>query len=129
MSGKFENDEFEDTFFLFDRELCSKVLKEALLLLLLEYAGNREQKMFQIEQKMCKGTKLVHRNKKCSWEQKIFMGTKNIHGNKRCGREQKMFIKASVAHYDIEWPCLVRPCTDLYGLFTLYGVLWSYMVF
>ena len=47
---------------IFDRELCSKVLKEALLLLLLlllGLAGNHEQKMFQIEQKLCKGTKNV----------------------------------------------------------------------
>ena len=36
----------------FDRELCSKVLKEALLLLFLLLAGNRGQKMFQMEQKM-----------------------------------------------------------------------------
>ena len=67
-----------------DRELCSKVLKEALLfLLLLGLAGNHEQKIFQIEQKLSKGTKNVQGNKKCSWE-------------------QKMFIKASVVLYGIE---------------------------
>ena len=74
----------------------SKVLKEALLVFLLGLAGNHEQKMFQIEQK----------------------------GNKKCPWEQKRFIKASVAHYGIEWPCMA-----LYGRFTLYGVLWSYMAF
>ena len=38
---------------LFDRELCSKVLKEAwLLLFLLLLAWKHEQKMFQMEQKM-----------------------------------------------------------------------------
>ena len=39
----------------FDRELCSKVLKEALLLFLFFLvAWNHEQKMFQMEQKICK---------------------------------------------------------------------------
>ena len=37
---------------LFDRELCSKVLKRALLSLILMAWGKHEQKMFQIEQKM-----------------------------------------------------------------------------
>ena len=36
---------------IFDRELCSKVLKEALLLFFFLLAGNHEQKMFQAEQK------------------------------------------------------------------------------
>ena len=52
-------------FDVFDQEdLCLKVLKEALLLFL---AWNQEQKMSQIEQKMCKGTKNVQRNKKYSF--------------------------------------------------------------
>ena len=45
----------------FDREQRSKVLKEALLLLLL--AWNQAPKMYQIEQKLCKGTKNVQENK------------------------------------------------------------------
>ena len=107
---------FNSNIFIFDRELCSKVLKEASLLLLflfLGLAGNHEQKMFQIKQKMCKGTKKVH-------------------GNKKCASEQKNFIKASLVHYGLVWLYvalygLVRPCT---ALFTLYGVIciWSYMV-
>ena len=47
---------------IFDRELCSKVLKEYFLLLLfLGLAGNHEQEMFQIKRKLCKGTKNVHK--------------------------------------------------------------------
>ena len=54
-------------FFVFDCELCSKVLKEALLLFLFfGLAGNHEQKMIQIKQNLCKGTKFVQGNKKCS---------------------------------------------------------------
>ena len=51
-----------------NRELCSKVLREALLLLLglLGLAGNHEQKMVQIKQKLYKGTKSVQGNKKIS---------------------------------------------------------------
>ena len=45
----------------FDREQCSKVLEEALLFFLL-LAWKHEQKMFQMEQTMCKG------NKKCSYK-------------------------------------------------------------
>ena len=59
---------------------------------------------------------IVQGNKKCSLE-------------KKCARDQKMFIRASVAHYVIEWPfmalCgLVWPST---AFLTFNGVLWSYM--
>ena len=37
---------------LFDLDLCSKVLKEALLLLILLAWGKHEQNMFHMEQKM-----------------------------------------------------------------------------
>ena len=48
-------------FWPFDRELCSKVFKEPLLSLFLGLAGNHEQQMFQIEQKLCNRTKNVHK--------------------------------------------------------------------
>ena len=69
---------------IFDRELCSKVLKEALFFFLffLILAWNQVQKM-------CVGTKNVCGNKKCSWEQKMFMRTKNVRWNKKCPWEQK----------------------------------------
>ena len=41
---------------IIDREVCSKVLEEAFFLLLL-LVSNNEQKMFQMKQEMCKGTK------------------------------------------------------------------------
>ena len=59
----------------FDRELCSKVLKEALLLLFL-VTWNHEQKRFQMEQKSFanknspNGTKNVQGNKKRSYKSK-----------------------------------------------------------
>ena len=108
----------------------SKVLKEALLVFLLGLAGNHEQKMFQIEQKMCKGTK-------------VWMGTKNVHGNKKCSWKQKMckgtkmFIKASVVYCGLVWLNvafygLVRhflPCMASYGLTLSYmAFLSSFMV-
>ena len=70
---------------LFDRELCSKVLKEALLLLFFLAWGKHEQNMFHMEQKMFatenapNGTKNVPwRTKKCSYGQSIiFCGTLN----------------------------------------------------
>ena len=49
----------------FDRELCSKVLKEALLLFFFLVAWNHEQKMFQMgEKNVPKRTKNI-RNKDC----------------------------------------------------------------
>ena len=61
----------------FDRELRSKVLKEALLLFLFFLvAWNHEQKMFQMEQKISRtknapnGTKKVFADKKCSYKAK-----------------------------------------------------------
>ena len=54
--------------YFFDREQSSKVLKEALLLFL--FAWNQVLKMVQIEQKLCKGRKIVLENKKCAREQK-----------------------------------------------------------
>ena len=65
------------THVLFNREQRSKVLKEALLLFLL-LALNQAPKMYQIKQKVCKGTKNVQRNKKCAKEQKMCKGTKNV---------------------------------------------------
>ena len=64
-------------------------------------------------------------------KQRLFMGTKNIQEYKKCAREQKILIKASVAHYSIEWPCMAL-CGLVWSrtaFFTLYGVLWSYMAF
>ena len=92
---------------IFNRELCSKVLKDALLLFFFFLASIHEQKMFQIEQEMCKGTKNVEReHKMCKGtnnvkrEQKICKGTKNMQRNKKCGKgtknvqmERKMFLK------------------------------------
>ena len=49
------NEDYEKALIFFDRELCSKVLKEALLLFLLE-AGNHGQKMLQKEQTRLKVT-------------------------------------------------------------------------
>ena len=48
-------------FIIFDRELCSKVLKEALLLFFffLFLAWNQKQNMFQMEQKVLARTKNV----------------------------------------------------------------------
>ena len=63
---------------IFDREQRSKVLKEALLLLFLILARNQVPKMFEIEQKLCKGTKNVQENKKCARKQKMCKGTKNV---------------------------------------------------
>ena len=66
---------------IFDRELCSKVLKEALLLfllfLLLE-AWNHEQKMLQIEQKMLQKEQKMFATKSASnWaESREFKVTK-----------------------------------------------------
>ena len=59
----------------FDHEQRSKVLKEALLLLFLFMflPWNYEWKMFQLEQKLCKGTKNVQGNKKCAQEQRMFI--------------------------------------------------------
>ena len=43
-----------------------------LLLLLLGLAGNHEQKMCQIEQKLWKETKNVYRSKKCAREKRLY---------------------------------------------------------
>ena len=53
----FQNNEGD--YIIFDREQRSKVLKEALLflLLLLFLAWNQVRKMIQMEQKLCKGRK------------------------------------------------------------------------
>ena len=94
---------------IFDHELCSNVLKEALLLLLcfLGLAGNHEKK--------CSKS-----NKKCARKQKMCKGTKNAHKG-FCGT-----LWFGVALYGFMWPCLA-----LYGLFlpymATYGLTWSYM--
>ena len=69
-----------------DREQCSKVHKEALLLLLLLFflAWNQVQKMLL-------GTKNVLANKKSSPEQKFFSGTKTCY--KKYSLEQKIFLQ------------------------------------
>ena len=71
---------------VFHRELCSKFLKEALLLLFLLFlAWNQVKKMLQMEQK-------VFANKKC------FSGKKNVREQilfqikqKKLQKERKMF--------------------------------------
>ena len=67
------------SYIIFDRELCSKVLKEALLLFffLLFLARNQKQNMFQMEQKVFARTKNVP------------YGTKNVQGNKNCSYKSK----------------------------------------
>ena len=50
---------YEVFWMLFDREQRSKVLKYALLLFFFFLAWKHEWKMFQIEQKLCKGTQNV----------------------------------------------------------------------
>ena len=68
-----------------------------------------------------------------SWAKNVPNRTKNVHGNKKCLWEQKMckgtkmFIKASVAHYGIEWPCMAL--FGLVWLYVAYGLTWSYMAF
>ena len=87
---------------IFDRELCSKVLKQALLLLLL-VGGNHEQKMFQMEHKMCANKKCSERNKKvreqevCIKEQKNFVVEQKMLWN-----ECKTFMKMCLN--ELLWP-------------------------
>ena len=68
---------FNQFYMLFDRELCSKVLKEAFLLFLLFLfflvAWNHEQKMFQMEQKVFANKKCSELDIKCAKEQKMFL--------------------------------------------------------
>ena len=86
--------------YIFDRELCSKVLKEALLLFLLGLAGNHEQKMFQIE--------ILQGNKNCASEQKSARKQKMCKGTKNVLLWHIMVLNCRV--------CLIWPCMALYGL-------------
>ena len=70
----------------FDRDQRSKVLKEALLFLLL-LAWNQLPKMFQIEHKLCKGTK-------------------NVLGNKIVMFALYGLVWPCVALYGLVWPCV-----------------------
>ena len=55
---------------IFDRELCSKALKEPLMFFFL-LKGNQEHKIFQMEQK-CSQTKFVQNETKNLGEQTLF---------------------------------------------------------
>ena len=86
----------------FDRELelCSKVLKEALLLLtdnvvfLLLLVGVKTW-----VKNGTNGTKNVQ--KECKGTQNV-PGNKNVQGNKKCAREQKMFLSVKMKFLEIQ---------------------------
>ena len=99
------------------RELCSKVLKEtlSLLLLFLGLAGNHEQK--------CSKS-----NKNCTREQKMFKGTENVQGNKKI---LKGFCGTFWPICGLVWHLcgVVWPCTAFLTCMASYGLIWSYMAF
>ena len=56
---------------LFDRELCSKIINEAFLLLFFLVAWNHEQKNFQMEKSVQGNEKRVWEKTTCSYKRKL----------------------------------------------------------
>ena len=135
---------------LFDHELCSKVLKEALLLFFLLFlAWNQKQKMFLREQKMLANKICSKSHKKSSKvnkyvrDQKMFAKKICSKSNKKCSQWklleiwQKMaslkwqnqslnFSRPSVALSDLLCSCMAFygiawPCIVFYVITVLYG--------
>ena len=108
---------------LFDHELCSKVLKEALLVLILILACNQKQN-FLVEQIMLllrknflnEANKICYKvNKKCLLMIIAFKKDIIITWWVSCciSRPFVAFLRLSMVLYDLWWP--------------LYGVLWAFM--
>ena len=105
-----------DTPLFFDRELCSKVLKEALLLFLLllalKHSAQRSYKSFFV----VVGVE--------TWSKIFLNGTKSVQGNKKCSYESKWSswrstgskLLSPVAHYIIHIELHCFPCMALCGL-------------
>ena len=71
----------------FDRELCSKVLKEAFLFLLFFLAWNKAQKMLQMEQNCLRTDSVPKRTKN------VPKGIKNVREQYLYQIQQKEFLK------------------------------------
>ena len=109
----------------FDRELCSKFLKEALLFLLLLAWWKNSLKMLHMEQKVFARTKNVSVwNNKCAREQKTFLYDIMKFINTQCA----IFWHIIVLHYRMVSYGHVWPCVALHLFFLRYldGRIWFF---